>query len=60
MENNNTAPNFSILYILALITGILTAWVITGSLLWIIIGAVLGLLLAGFFINVFIKGREEA
>lgn len=59
-DKTNASPNFSILYFLAAIAGILTAWVVTGSVAWMIAGLVLGLLTAGFFINVLIKGREEA
>lgn len=57
---NASHQNFSILYLLAAITGVLTAWILTGSVLWMTIGVILGLLTAGFFINVLIKGSEEA
>lgn len=59
-EGNATHQNFSVLYLLAAITGVLTAWILTGSVLWMIISVILGLLTAGFFINVLIKGSEEA
>ncbi len=58
MENNEQTPtNYSLFYILAAITGILTAWVITGSVLIMLLGVVLGLLSAGFFVNVLVKER---
>lgn len=62
MENNQpkTETNYSIMYLLAVITGILTAWVVTASFLWMFIGAVLGLLSAGFFVNRVMKDGEEA
>jgi membrane associated rhomboid family serine protease len=59
MENHQQTPtNYSLFYILALITGVLTAWVITCSVLIILLGAVLGLLSAAFFVNVLVKDRE--
>lgn len=58
-EKGTETQNFSILYLLAAITGILTGWVVAGSIMWMIIGALLGLLTTVFFINVLVKGREE-
>ncbi|WP_036678173.1 hypothetical protein [Daejeonella oryzae] len=60
MENHDTTEkaNYSIMYILAVICGVLTAWVLTGSILYILLGAILGLLTAGFFKNVLMKNRE--
>ncbi|MXV49626.1 hypothetical protein GS399_01475 [Pedobacter sp. HMF7647] len=55
-----TKSNDSIYYILALVFGMLTAWIVTGSILWVIIGAVLGLLTAGFFVNVLVNKSDEA
>lgn len=46
-------------FLLAAICGILTGWVITQSLLWVFAGAVLGLLIAGFYLNVLVKGRHD-
>jgi hypothetical protein len=53
-------PNldYSYFYILSLICGILTAWVISGSVLWTILGAILGLLFAAFFVNALVKDSE--
>ena len=59
MENHEQTPtNYSLFYILAAITGVLTAWIVTGSVLTMLLGAVLGLLSAGFFVNVLVKDRE--
>lgn len=59
MENhNNPEVNYSPFYILAAVFGVLTAWVITGSILYVLLGAVLGLLAAAFFVNVLVKDRE--
>lgn len=59
MENtNNTETNYSLFYILAVVFGILTAWVVTGSIWYVLLGAFLGLLTAAFFVNVLVKDRE--
>ena len=59
MENtNNTETNYSLFYILAVVFGILTAWVVTGSIWYVLLGAFLGLLTATFFVNVLVKDRE--
>ena len=59
MENtNNTETNYSLFYILAVVFGILTAWVVTGSIWYGLLGAFLGLLTAAFFVNVLVKDRE--
>jgi len=50
--------DYSYFYILALICGILTAWVISGSVLWTILGAILGLLFGAFFVNALVKDSE--
>ena len=57
MENHETT-NYSLFYILAVICGILTAWIVDGTILYILLGAILGLLSAGFFVNVLVKNRE--
>lgn len=56
MENPDKKSN-SLYFILAAIFGILTAWIVTGSFGWIIVGAILGLLTAGFYVNVLAKDR---
>ncbi|MEO8794689.1 MAG: hypothetical protein ABI390_04425 [Daejeonella sp.] len=60
MENHEAqeTKNYSLFYILAVICGILTAWVVTGNILFVLLGAILGLLTAGFFVNVLVKNRE--
>lgn len=61
MENQNKVKNYnSYYYVPALICGILTAGVISYSVFSVVIGAVLGLLTAGFWINVVLKSGEEA
>ncbi|MGB4776162.1 MAG: hypothetical protein WBP45_13370 [Daejeonella sp.] len=62
MENNQpkTESNYSIMYLLAVLTGIATAWVVTASFLWMFIGTVLGLLSAGLFISKMMKDGEKA
>lgn len=55
-ENSNTNAYY---YIPAILGGILTAWVLTGSFGYIILGAILGLLSAGYFVNVVAKRDEE-
>lgn len=58
MTDNKAGQNNSWYYIIALVFGVLTAWVITGSIIWGIGGAFLGLLSAGFFVNVLVEKRE--
>jgi hypothetical protein len=55
---NKVEKNNSPYFLLALIFGILTAWIITDSVLWALLGAVLGLLTAGFYVNVLVEKRE--
>jgi hypothetical protein len=55
-SKSNTAPYY---YIPAILFGILTAWVVTDSFPYMILGALLGLLTAGFFVNVVSKSSEE-
>ena len=55
----NSANNFNWLYYLAgLIFGILTAVVISDSYIFAFVGAILGLLSAGLFLNALAKGRH--
>lgn len=56
-ENSNNNFNW-LYYLLGLITGVVTAIIITPSYIFAILGAILGLLSAGFFLNVFVKGRK--
>jgi hypothetical protein len=61
MENHKVTNNYSAYYIIpALICGIFTAWVITGSVGYMILGALLGLLAAAIWMNAVVKRDEEA
>ncbi|MVN20117.1 hypothetical protein [Mucilaginibacter arboris] len=54
MENNETeeVKNFdNLYYIVGLLAGIITAYIVQGTFLWMLIGAVLGLLSAGFYVS---------
>lgn len=59
-SHNNSDNYDSYYYVLALIFGVLTAWVITGSILYMLLGAVLGLLFAGFYVNVLVNKGDKA
>lgn len=59
MKTENSAKSNKIYYIVpAVLCGILTAWVVTGSFGYMLLGAVLGLLTAGFWANVVQHGEE--
>ena len=61
MENHKPTNNYSSYYVVpALVCGVLTAWIVTGSFWYVILGAVLGLLVAGFWMNVVVNNGEEA
>lgn len=47
-------------YLVAIFTGIFVGAIIEQGFVWIIVGAVLGLLSAAFFLNVLVKGRGDA
>ncbi len=54
MENQETEEVKSfdnLYYIVGLIAGIIIAYIVNGTFLWALIGAVLGLLSAGFYIK---------
>lgn len=57
MENKAGKSN-SLYFTLALIFGILTAWVVSGSVLWSIFGGIIGLLFAAFYVNVLVERRD--
>jgi len=60
MKTENSAKSNSVYYIVpAVLCGILTAYVVMGSIGYMVLGAVLGLLTAGFWANV-VKHEEEA
>lgn len=45
-------------FLLAVICGVATAWAVMGTLLWIGIGAVLGLIMAALYVNFVIHDKE--
>ena len=47
-------------YLVGLICGLFTGAIIDVGFIWIPIGGALGLLTAAFFLNIMVKGREEA
>lgn len=47
-------------YVVGLVCGLFTGGIIEKGAIWILIGGVLGLLTAGFFLKVLVKGREQA
>ena len=49
-----------VFYLVGLISGLFTGWILDVSYTYIFVGGVLGLLTAGLFLNVLVKGREEA
>jgi hypothetical protein len=57
-DHKNAELNYSYFYILGLVFGALTALVISGSVLWTILGGIMGLLFAAFFVNALVKDRE--
>ena len=57
-ERKSPVLDYSYFYILGVIGGILTAWIFSNSILYLLLGAVLGWLLAAFFVNALVKDRE--
>ena len=49
----------SLYYLVALVSGLFTGWVLDVSWVWIPVGGLLGLLAAALFLNVFVRGRED-
>jgi hypothetical protein len=47
-------------YLLGLVTGVFTGAILDVGMIWALVGGILGLLSAGLFLNVLVKGREEA
>jgi fructose-specific phosphotransferase system IIC component len=61
MENHKNTKSYNSYYLIpALICGMLTGWIVTGSVGYTILGAILGLLTAGFWMNVVVNKSEEA
>jgi len=59
MENIKQENTDRYYFILALVFGALTGWVTTSSLLYAFFGAIVGLIVAGLFLNAFVKGRSH-
>jgi L-lactate permease len=59
MIKEESKQSFDWVYaVLGLITGILTFAVVSGSILWSIIGGIIGMVLASLFLNKVVKGRS--
>jgi len=58
MKEQEKENQYGLYFILAAIFGVLTGWVITESILWAFLGAIIGLISAGLFVNLLVKGRE--
>jgi hypothetical protein len=59
MKTENTSTSNSIYYVIpAVLCGVLTACVVSGTTFHMVLGAVFGLLSAGFWINVVQKNEE--
>ena len=48
----------SLYYLIGLVCGLFTGAVTDTGITWIIVGGVLGLMTAGLFLQVFVRGRE--
>lgn len=46
-------------YLVAVVCGAFTGWIIDKGWIWVLVGVVLGLLTATLFLRVFVRGREE-
>jgi hypothetical protein len=51
--------DYGIYFLLAVLCGMATAWVISESILGVFAGALIGLLITGVFVNAFIKGKRD-
>ena len=61
MEHQEEEKNYDLVYyLLGLVTGVFTGAILDVGMIWALVGGVLGLLSAGLFLNVLVKGREEA
>jgi len=59
MQHTNQDSSTGIYFILAIIFGVLTGWVSTSSLVYALVGAIVGMLCAGLFVSVFVKGKHD-
>ena len=63
MEHHHEAKKIqyeNIYYLVGLISGLFTGLVIQGSLWWIPILGIVGVLFTAFFLTVFVRGRADA
>lgn len=61
MKHNEEVENYdSLYYVIGLLAGLFTGVVIDTTMVLIPILGVVGLLFAGFFLNVFVRGRGNA
>lgn len=58
MKHQEEETNNSLYYILAVIFGALTGLVVSGSIAYTLLGALLGMLFAVFYVNVLVEKRE--
>ncbi len=60
-EHHEEEKSYSyIYYLVGLISGLFVGVILDKGFIWIPMLGVFGLLIAGFFLNVFVKGRGEA
>ena len=59
VKEKNESLDF-IYYLVGLFSGLFTGAIIEVSCIWILVGGVLGLLTAAFFVNVLAKSSEKA
>jgi len=60
-HHNEEEENYDYLYyLIGLLSGLFTGVVIDNGFILVPILGIVGLLLAGFFLNVFVRGREKA
>lgn len=58
MSNQENKNNFDwVYYVMGLFFGLVTGIIVTGSFGYAVLGAFLGFLTGGFFLNVLVKGR---
>ena len=55
----NTETSYSLYYILAVVIMAITSFIYVGTIGSILVGAIIGLLMAAFFVNVLVKDRGE-
>jgi hypothetical protein len=46
-------------YLVAIVCGLFTGAVIDKGITWIIVGGLMGILIAALFLQVFVRGREQ-